>query len=36
MDIEAVMLDETATKPGGVETWDDAKCCADLFRRRRW
>jgi L-fucose isomerase-like protein len=33
MDIEAVMLDETATKLGGVETWDDAKRCAELFRQ---
>ena len=32
MDIEAVMLDENATKLGGVETWDDAKRCAELFR----
>ena len=33
MDIEAVMLDESATKLGGVETWDDAKRCAELFRQ---
>jgi L-fucose isomerase-like protein len=33
MDIDAVMLDETATKLGGVETWDDAKRCAELFRQ---
>ncbi|RIK41344.1 MAG: fucose isomerase, partial [Chloroflexi bacterium] len=33
LDIAAVMLDDTATKLGGVETWDDAKRCAELFRR---
>ena len=27
------MLDETTTKLGAVETWDDAKRCAELFRR---
>lgn len=33
MDIEAVLLDETATKLGGVETWAHAKICGDLFKR---
>ncbi len=33
LDIEPIMLDETATKLGGVETWDDAKRCAELFRQ---
>ncbi|HVN54349.1 MAG TPA: L-fucose/L-arabinose isomerase family protein [Anaerolineaceae bacterium] len=29
---EAVILDETASKLGAVETWADAQKCADLFR----
>ena len=33
MDINAVILDENATKLGGVETWDHAKTCADLFKK---
>ncbi|MBI4926668.1 MAG: fucose isomerase [Anaerolineae bacterium] len=33
MDIEAVILDENATKLGGVETWTHAKICADLFKK---
>jgi L-fucose isomerase-like protein len=33
MDISGVMLDASATKLGGVETWSDSKLCADLFRR---
>ena len=33
--IETVVLDETATKMGAVETWDDAVKCADLFRQHR-
>lgn len=33
MNIEAVMLDETDTKLGSVETYAHAKACADLFRR---
>ena len=33
LDIEPVMLSETSTKLGGVETWEDAKRCAELFRR---
>ncbi len=33
LDIEPILLDETATKLGGVETWNDAKRCADLFRQ---
>jgi len=28
-----IVLDETETKFGSVETWNDAKKCADLFRR---
>ena len=30
--IEAVILDEQTTKLGGVETWEDAKACAALFK----
>jgi L-fucose isomerase-like protein len=33
--IEAVMLDPAETKLGGVETHNDARKCADLFRRER-
>ncbi len=33
MDIEPVILDENATKLGGVETWAHAKVCADLFKQ---
>jgi L-fucose isomerase-like protein len=33
MDIEAVILDDGATKLGGVETWTHAKICADLFKK---
>jgi L-fucose isomerase-like protein len=33
MDIEAVIVDENATKLGGVETWAQAKICADLFKK---
>ena len=33
MDIEPVILDENATKLGGVETWAHAKICADLFKQ---
>ncbi len=32
MGIDAVILGETETKLGGVETWDDAKKCAALFK----
>ena len=35
MDIEPVMVDEGATKLGGVETRAEAKVCADLFSRER-
>ena len=35
MGIEAVLLDEQATKLGAVETWEHAKRCADLFRANR-
>ncbi|MCL4832624.1 MAG: L-fucose/L-arabinose isomerase family protein [Caldilineaceae bacterium] len=34
-DIDVVILEETATKLGAVESWTDAKACADLFRRHR-
>lgn len=34
-DIGTVILDETTTKLGGVETWTDAQKCADLFRANR-
>ena len=33
MDIEAVLLDENATKLGGVETWAHAKICGELFKK---
>ncbi|MCJ7739667.1 MAG: L-fucose/L-arabinose isomerase family protein [Anaerolineae bacterium] len=33
--IEAVILDEEATKLGGVETWDDAQTCSALFKAHR-
>jgi len=33
--VEAVMLDESATKLGAVETWEHAKKCADLFDANR-
>jgi L-fucose isomerase-like protein len=33
--LEAVMLDPAATKLGGVETHQDARKCADLFRQNR-
>lgn len=33
--IDAVMLDPSETKLGGVETHNDARKCADLFRRHR-
>jgi L-fucose isomerase-like protein len=32
MDIEPVILSEKDTSLGGVETWQDAKKCADLFK----
>jgi len=35
MGIEAVILDENATKLGAVETWEHAKTCAALFREHR-
>lgn len=35
MDIEPVMLDETETKLGSVETYAHAKRCAELFRQNR-
>jgi L-fucose isomerase-like protein len=33
--VKAVILDEHATKLGGVETWEDAKKCAALFDEHR-
>lgn len=33
--IDAVMLDPSATKLGGVETYADARACAALFRQHR-
>ncbi|WP_322793935.1 L-fucose/L-arabinose isomerase family protein [Bellilinea sp.] len=33
MDIEPVILDDNATKLGGVETWTHAKICAELFKK---
>jgi L-fucose isomerase-like protein len=35
MDIEPVILEETDTKLGAVETYAHAKACAELFRRNR-
>jgi L-fucose isomerase-like protein len=35
MGIEAVMLDEDATRLGAVETWEQAKKCAELFKANR-
>jgi len=35
MGVDAVILDEEATNMGAVETWEDAKKCAALFRSRR-
>jgi L-fucose isomerase-like protein len=34
-DLNAVILDESETKLGSVETWNHAKRCADLFRSQR-
>ncbi len=33
MDIEAVIIDDKATKLGGVETWTHAKICGELFKK---
>ncbi|MBI5951170.1 MAG: fucose isomerase [Chloroflexi bacterium] len=33
MDIEAVILDDKATKLGGVETWTHAKVCGEFFKK---
>ncbi|WP_213992326.1 L-fucose/L-arabinose isomerase family protein [Sodalis sp. dw_96] len=33
--IKTVILDESQSKLGGVETWQDAKACAELFHRHR-
>jgi L-fucose isomerase-like protein len=34
-DIEAIILTEKDTHLGGVETWEDAKRCAELFKAHR-
>ncbi|MGZ8757434.1 L-fucose/L-arabinose isomerase family protein [Aeromicrobium sp.] len=34
MGIDVIALDETATRLGAVETWQDAQACARLFRDR--
>jgi L-fucose isomerase-like protein len=34
LDIEPVILDENATKLGGVETWANAKACVFVARSR--
>jgi len=35
MGIEAVILDDSTTKLGAVETWKDAQRCAELFRANK-
>jgi L-fucose isomerase-like protein len=35
LDIQPVILDETDTKLGAVETYNDAKKCADFFKQHR-
>jgi len=35
MEIEPVILKENETKLGAVETWEDAKKCAELFKKKR-
>ncbi|TCL60865.1 L-fucose isomerase-like protein [Hydrogenispora ethanolica] len=35
LDMDAVMLGEDQTKLGAVETWQDAKICAELFQKHR-
>jgi L-fucose isomerase-like protein len=35
LDVDCVLLGETDTTLGAVETWAHAKACADLFRRHR-
>ena len=35
MDIEPVILEETDTKLGSVETYAHAKLCAELFKKNR-
>jgi L-fucose isomerase-like protein len=35
LDLQAIMLDDSQTKLGGVETWSHAQQCADLFRAHR-
>jgi L-fucose isomerase-like protein len=35
MGVDAVILDEDATNMSAVETWEEAKTCAALFRANR-
>jgi L-fucose isomerase-like protein len=35
LDVECVLLGESETKLGAVETWAHSKACADLFQRHR-
>jgi L-fucose isomerase-like protein len=35
LNVDAVILDEDATPLGAVETWEQSKQCADLFRQNR-
>lgn len=35
LDITPILLDDSASTFGSVETWQDAQKCADLFRRHR-
>ncbi len=35
MDIEPILLGEKQTKLGAVETWEEAKLCAELFKANR-
>ncbi|MCU0503366.1 MAG: fucose isomerase, partial [Anaerolineae bacterium] len=35
MGVEPILLGETDTKLGAVETWEDAKRCAELFKAQR-
>lgn len=35
LDIDPILLDESATKLGAVETWQHAQRCAELFRAHR-
>jgi L-fucose isomerase-like protein len=35
MEVEPILVEDTATKLGAIETYNHAKLCADLFRRHR-